>query len=440
MYRLKATDAGSAGDVPATIRNYVVSAPALLTVAAFPGGDTDTAMTTSGTKYMTIPNSSSIIPGTISTMTLEAWVKPSSTCDTATPCTIMAVEASYLLQVFNGKIIYYIGSGSAWCDGAGGKFPPDAYVPSDKWTHVALVRNGAIVKIYINGQLRSTITSSCSPTTQAANTNAFNIGSRSLNNQPFPGSIDEVRMWSTDRSTNVASDMHSNETSTSGLLNYWNFNEGSGTVAYNAVPGALASTDLTVTDATTWNSSVVSDVTVGAAYTTKTFYRSYITSNGGWKVPSTVTKFSALIVGGGGGGGYNSGGGGGGGGVNYIPTLTLGSVQSISVGAGGAAADSTGSLPTTGGTSTLGASSAVGGNAGGNYPTSQAGGTGIVASAGTSGGGGTGAVSASYSGTAGSPGISNSISGSAVTYAGGGGGGGWNGNTGGGAGGAGGGG
>jgi hypothetical protein len=424
-------------DTSGTMVSASNSAAATLTVTApYLLGDTDTALTTSGTKYASISNSSTLLPGTISTMTLEAWVRPSTTCDGNVACTVMTIDKSYLLQVANGKVRYYIGSGSAWCNANASKDPVDATVPGGQWTHITFVRVNANVKVYINGQLRSDLNSACSPTTQAANSNAFVIGAKGANSEPFIGHIDEVRMWSTDRSANAASDMHSNETSTSGLVAYWNMNEGTGGVAYNQIPGAASSSDLTVSDNTAWDSTAVSLESVGTAYTTRTFYRTYITSNGGWKAPTPTSRFTALIVAGGGGAGYNSGGGGSGGGVLYLPTADFAGIQQVRVGAGGAGADSTGSTPTVGGNSILGSNTVIGGNRGGSYPTSQAGGAGVVTSTGTSGSGGAGAATASVSGTAGSAGISNSISGTPTIYGGGGGGGGWGGNTGGGAGGS----
>jgi hypothetical protein len=335
-YRIAVTDSLSAFGISTTTYTEVSAQ----TLFISPGGETDTALTTSGTKYATLSSSNPLIPGTVSTMTLQAWVKPTTTCDGAVACSIISVNNSYLVQVLNGKIRYYIGSGSAWCDGGAsttGKIPTDAFVPGDRWSHITFVRVNANVKIYINGQLRSNLDSSCSPSTQAANSNAFFIGVKAANTEAFSGSIDEVRIWSTDRSANAASDMHSNETSTSGLLNYWNFNEGTGTVAYNDVAGALSTTDLTITDATTWDANVVSDAVVGSVYTTRTFYRSYITEFGGWKVPSSVSMASTLVIAGGGGGGSRVGGGGGAGGFAYIPKvlLTPNSVELIQVGQGG---------------------------------------------------------------------------------------------------------
>lgn len=434
-YRVTASDPGSGGNVPEAIRNFAVSSTATLTVTELPSTDTDTAITTSGTRYATLANSNPLIPGTISTITLEAWVRPSALCDGAIACTIFTIDRSYLVQVVSGKIRHYIGSGTAWCDAGVGKDTTDAVVPGGQWTHVTFVRVNANVKIYINGQLRSNLNSACSPATQAANTNAFVIGAKGANSEPFLGHIDEVRMWSIDRSSNAASDMHSNETSTSGLVAYWNFNEGSGSTAYNQISGATSVSDLAIVDNTAWDSSVVFEEVVGAVYTTRTFYRTYITSKGGWVAPAGLPAISALVVGGGGGGGYNSGGGGSGGGVVFTSPTVISGNLTVRVGAGGEGASTTGELPSSGFTTTFGAISAAGGNPGGNYPTSQLGGSGVVTSTGTSGSGGSGAPNNSTSGSAGSAGYQSAISGTTTRYSGGGGGGGWGGSTGGGAGG-----
>jgi hypothetical protein len=418
QYRYVVTD--SAGTL---VSSSTSSAASLTVTAPYLLGDTDTALTTSSTKYASASNSNSLIPGTVSTISLEAWIKPSSTCDGAVACTIMTIDKSFLVQVVSGKIRYYIGSGTAYCDGGVGKDVSGAPTPGGQWTHVGFVRVNANVKIYINGTLRSDITSSCSPTTQAANTNAFVIGAKGLNSEPFVGSVDEVRIWNVDRTSNVASDMHSNETYTSGLLHYWNFNEGTGTVAYDQIPGATSTGDLTVTDSTAWDSTAVSDINTSTAYSIRTFYRTYITAKGGWTVPSNASSISALLVGGGGGGGYNTGGGGSGGGFYAIDKTVISGRVTVTVGVGGRGASGTSSSPTltstNGGATSFGAVLTVnGGNAGAVFNAS--GGTGGASVSG-SGRGGSGATVTN--GESGFAGPQSSITGTLTSYSGGGGGG-----------------
>lgn len=314
--------------------------------------ETDTAINTASTRFFYAPNANSILPGTISTLTMEAWVKPSATCDGSYYCSIVASNNSVFLAVYEGKVNYIIGSGSAWCSGGAVNVASRGFVPSGRWTHVALVRNSVNVKIYVNGSLVSDADSSCNPTSMTApSTQQFGIGYRHTLDQYFYGSIDEARIWNSDRSASISSDMNSNETATANLIGYWNFNEGSGGIAYNQVPTANSSSDLISygTDkdnAAFWDAASISTSVTSGPYTVRTFYRTYLTSEGGWKAPRSGLASSIIVGGGGGGGGggYVSsgagagGGGGGGAGGAAVQNINLvsGSVNAIVVGVGGA--------------------------------------------------------------------------------------------------------
>ena len=121
----------------------------------------------------------------------------------------------------------------------------------------------------------------------------------------------------------------------------------------------------------------------------------YIDSTQGWVAYSGFTKspiqtavpVSYLISGGGGGGGGSIGGGGAGGGVLIgTATLTVGTIYTVTVGAGGAGG-APGANGTNGGNSSIsGVGTALGGGGGGGTN----GNNGIAGSAGGSGGGGAG--------------------------------------------------
>jgi hypothetical protein len=190
----------------------------------------------------------------------------------------------------------------------------------------------------------------------------------------------------------------------------------------------------------------------------------YIDSTQGWinyggvntTTPPLTYSASYLLVAGGGGGGSGWGGGGGGGGLlTGTTTLTVGNTYNFVVGgsgtagtsggAGGNGGNSTGfSLTATGGgggggtSSAAGLSGGSGGGGAGNSGTAGGSGTGGQGSAGgigfngsvstASGGGGGGATAVGVAGLsavagAGGAGTASSITGSPVTYAGGGGGG-----------------
>jgi hypothetical protein len=396
-YRLYAWDPGTG--VTTANDLYTISSVATLTVTTLPGTETDTAVNTSGTQFFYAPAADSILPGVQSTVTMEAWVNPSATCDGSYFCSILASNYSFILDVYQGKVAYIIGSGTAWCDGGSVTYVANGLVPSGSWTHVAMVRSSANVKIYVNGGLVSNVTSSCVPTTLTApSSQQFGVGYRQSHDQYFYGSIDEVRIWTTDRSSSIASDMHSNETSTSGLINYWNFNEGTGGTAYNRVPAASSSSDLisygsTKDSASFWDADSISLASTSGAYSIRTFKRSYITAGGGWKVPTNVSKVTALVIAGGGGGGSRVGGGGGAGGYSFSPVLTLtpNQFEAITIGQGGLGAQ----RPTIneyqgrdGQNTSLGSRvTVIGGGGGGGYNTSS-----NTDHAGRSGGSGGGAA------------------------------------------------
>lgn len=94
------------------------------------------------------------------------------------------------------------------------------------------------------------------------------------------------------------------------------------------------------------------------------------TSSGSWTVPAGITKAKVTVIGGGGGGGGTNGeplrgggGGGGGGSIRLVTGLTPGTSVTVTVGAGGTAANDT--AGGTGGTSSFGAFCSATGGAGG---------------------------------------------------------------------------
>ena len=381
-----------------------------VTITTFPPyqGETDTALTGSNTKYAYASDFSKLMPGAVSIYTMQAWVNPSATCDAGNLCTVISNDYSVYLNINNGRVAYIIGAGGAWCDAGAYTYPTNTFVKSGQWSHVGMVRNGANIKIYINGALKFEKSHSCSPTTQTAQATNFGIGYTASSGRYFYGSIDDVRIWNTDRSANMSSDMNSNETSTSGLMHYWNFNEGTGTKVYDQVPNREAVGDLTLSSASAWDSDVVARTTFDGAYTVETFYKSYINAVGGFKMPAGNTRVLALVVGGGGGGGggMNGGGGGAGGFIETTTTLSAGSVYPVTVGVGGVGSggyDYRTTAPSNGLNSSAFGFTAIGGGYGGSEYTTSA--LHFPANSGGSGGGGTWGNTSSYypgkSGTAG---------------------------------------
>jgi len=124
----------------------------------------------------------------------------------------------------------------------------DNVVSIGVWQHVAYVRDSGNDKIYVNGIEQPISTKT--PYAIVDNLDNILIGSGVVSG--FDGIIDEVRVWNTARTqeeiqANMNTQLMGNEF---GLVGYWKFNEGTGTVARDA--------------SVVWDDGVVS----GATYTT----------------------------------------------------------------------------------------------------------------------------------------------------------------------------
>ncbi len=103
----------------------------------------------------------------------------------------------------------------------------------DVWTHIAAVYDGSEVKLYKDGVLASSavVTGNIDYSNAPVN---MTIGSFSRNGSEafFDGSIDELRIWSVARtSAQIQGYMNSYISgSESGLVGYWSFDEGSGSL------------------------------------------------------------------------------------------------------------------------------------------------------------------------------------------------------------------
>ena len=199
------------------------------------------------------------------------------------------------------------------------------------------------VKMYINGVL-SHSSATYEGDLAGNSSEPLIIGSSLFQNhlREFRGLVDDIRIYTSDRSLTIADDMNQYpEVDDSNLNAYFDFNlERHGdtvTSVPNMATGAGASSaSLTTVNGTpefvrTWDVSTVGSDTV------LSFERTVLTAQGGWRVPASVSSAWAVVVGGGGGGGYNTGGGGGGGGVGVYNSmaLTAGSTIPVVVGQGG---------------------------------------------------------------------------------------------------------
>ena len=111
--------------------------------------------------------------------------------------------------------------GAAFNGSAVSASSPTTFI-ANKWTHVALVKDGTTMRVYVDGNQLTSLT--CLANLDLPD-NAYWLGK---SDQQFSGALDEVRFWSTARTqSQIQSTMNTelvgNET---GLLAYFDFNQG----------------------------------------------------------------------------------------------------------------------------------------------------------------------------------------------------------------------
>lgn len=202
--------------------------------------------------YISIP--STIFSSAVTNFTIECWIKPNS---------------GSFNNAYHGIIGFQQGSSATsdrnpgmWVNN--GMLHYDMYQPTtntrytgnsaavivqDKWNHVAMVKSGTSLFIYINGKLE--VSTTVSSTVKVIGN--YNIGYIDNN---FAGLIDEVRFWSVARSQQqiVSTLFESPAYNATGLVAYYKLNSTSGTTATNSCTNT-SSINGTLNNGPTWNAA-----------------------------------------------------------------------------------------------------------------------------------------------------------------------------------------
>jgi len=164
----------------------------------------------------------------LNTLTVEAWVRPS----TNTGLGVIVGNYANSNQSSMQFLLRRDSNGySFWIQGTGSFKVVNATntVVLNTWQHVAGVWNGSDMKVYVNGTLVAT-TLDVNDSSFATTTNSMFIGNNQAGTGPerFTGSIDEVRVWSSVRTVEQINGSKNCELSgtENGLLAYYNFNQG----------------------------------------------------------------------------------------------------------------------------------------------------------------------------------------------------------------------
>lgn len=209
------------GSSSTTITDYI-TVESGCTVDTIPGS----ALTLSALDdYATVP-----LSGTISSFTITAWIKPDGIQPEYAGIFIADGSVAGLNFKTNNRLGYHWPGGQWW-------WTSNHTVPTDEWSHVALVAEPEGVRIYLNG-IPDEHTISLSPATFIAGFIGSYNGWQSRN---YKGEIDELTLWNRALTTEeIRESMHltkeetiqGNDVDTS-LLAYYQFNEQDGIIAYD---------------------------------------------------------------------------------------------------------------------------------------------------------------------------------------------------------------
>jgi hypothetical protein len=96
----------------------------------------------------------------------------------------------------------------------------------DAWHHIAFVKNGSALTLYIDGVQNNTTTDNTTGIT--TNSSGLNVGRRGNNTNYFKGDIDEVRIWNIAKTaTEIANERFCKTPNTTNLNGGYGFSEGS---------------------------------------------------------------------------------------------------------------------------------------------------------------------------------------------------------------------
>lgn len=134
----------------------------------------------------------------------------------------------YFLSASDGgqEISFAIGAGKRfWMRNNGAETASNQLMVADKWYHVAVVADGTLISIYINGELDKTMSD---PSGKQKIRNRMGLGfSNMVAGETFLFS--ELRLWSTARTqSQIQFNMYGISPKSEGLIGYWKFNEGAG--------------------------------------------------------------------------------------------------------------------------------------------------------------------------------------------------------------------
>ena len=161
-----------------------------------------------------------------STLTVEAWVNPTSySNDYGSTSTIFAKDNgqgtySYGLRYGSGNLGFYVFAGTGYAEVT----IPATTTPLNQWSHVTGVYDGTQLRLFVNGIQIASVAKTGTLNNSAI---AMHFGVTPNTNWYFKGSIDELRIWNTARTqSEIQNNMNTVAANSIGLIAYYPFNQG----------------------------------------------------------------------------------------------------------------------------------------------------------------------------------------------------------------------
>ena len=172
--------------------------------------------------------------GTLSSITVEVWVYNTDSANGDRYAQIVSRGANgsgwdWSLYVIPGNTLRWVGPGVVYID--------TNVIPLNTWTHIAVTCNNVQTKIYINGAL---ITTQSTTTTMTNQTSSVMFGNDVSVSRPYKGRLSNVRIWNVIRTGSEITNNYNTilTGSETGLIGNYKLESTSGSVAIDASPSA----------------------------------------------------------------------------------------------------------------------------------------------------------------------------------------------------------
>ncbi|MGQ7870927.1 LamG-like jellyroll fold domain-containing protein [Sunxiuqinia sp. sy24] len=179
-----------------------------------------------------------------SQITTECWIKAKSFENWAAPVSYLTDnyhdESGFGLTLKDGKLHFMLKTvnmrGDEW------NYNPGVKIEADQWVHIAGTYDGESIKIYKNGELIESKTTS-GKIDWTFKPSSLHIGAFKDFNERFvfDGEIDEVRIWNTARSSSEINEFRNQHLNgkEEGLIAYYNFDTDNNTFIKDHSPNSL---------------------------------------------------------------------------------------------------------------------------------------------------------------------------------------------------------